>query len=73
MVVQDRRPLLIGEQERVACERLRQDGCAGKPPVVAQFLPGDRGVEEDLGQAQRHPHPHRLGVGRVSPVGVVVA
>jgi hypothetical protein len=53
MVVQDRRPLLIGQQERVARKRLRQNRCGGKPWVVAQLLTGDGVVQEDLSQAQR--------------------
>jgi hypothetical protein len=39
---------------------------------VAQLLTGDRGVEEDLVHAQRHPHPHRRSIRRVRPVWVVL-
>jgi hypothetical protein len=65
--------LVIGEGERVACERLRQDRCAGKPRIVAQLVTGDGGIEEDLSQTQRHAHPDRLSVLTPDPVGVDVA
>jgi hypothetical protein len=34
-VIDDRGPLVIGQRERIAGERLRQDRCADKPWVMA--------------------------------------
>ena len=73
MVVEDRGPLVLGERERVARERLGQDRCAGEPRVVAQLLTGDGVVQEEFREAQRHAHANGVSVLLTGPVGVDVA
>jgi hypothetical protein len=73
VVVDDRGPLVIGEWERVARERLHKERCASEPRIVAQLLTRDGVLQEQFRQAQRHAHRYGVSVFLTGPVGVGVA